>query len=233
MAARIVAAQPDTRIRENPQIVESCRLRRVALRIALGLGALALVLLVAAQLFLPRLVADGVEERLTEGGGEAEVSVEAVPAARLVFGDGDRIEVRGSDLVLDVEDRPDVLDRLDGFGEVDVDLERVEAGPFEVSSFELAGEGGGGYRLRSSAVTSGVELIEYGAGRLGGLAGPVAGFLTDDAPEEARRELPVELDMELRSADGEIEVVSGTGTVAGFDTGPVAEVITGAIVAQL
>jgi hypothetical protein len=205
----------------------------MAARIALALGALALALVVAAQIFLPGLIAGDVEDRLTEGGGTAEVTVEALPAARLLLGDGDRIEVRGSDLALDVEDRPDVLDRLDGFGEVDVALERVEAGPFEVESFFLVGEDGGSYRLRSSAVTSGVELIEYGADRLGGLAGPVAGFLTDDAPEEARRELPVELDMELRSDDGEIEVVSGSGTVAGFDTGPLAEIITGAIVSQL
>lgn len=205
----------------------------MALRIALALGAVVALLLVAAEIFLPGMVADGVEDRLTEGGGEAEVSVDALPAARLLFGDGDRIEVRGSDLVLDIEDRPDVLDRLDGFGEVDVSLEQVEAGPFSVASFVLAGEGGGVYRLRSNAVTSGAELLEYGADRLGGLAGPVVGFFADDVPEEARRELPIELDMELRSEDGEIEVVSGTGTVAGFDTGPLAEVITGAIVSQL
>ncbi len=205
----------------------------MALRIVLGAGAVVLVLLVAAQIFLPGLVADDVEERLTEGGGDAEVSIEAVPAARLLLGDGDRIEVRGSGLVLDVEDRPDVLDRLDGFAEVDVALERVEAGPFSVESFALAADGDGSYRLRSSAVTSGVELLEYGADRLGGLAGPIAGFFTDDVPEQAKRELPIELDMELRSSDGEIEVVSGTGTVAGFDTGPLAEIITGAIVSRL
>ena len=205
----------------------------MVLRIALGLGALALILLAAAQLFLPGLVEGDVEERLAEGGGEAEVSIEALPAARLLLGDGDRIEVRGSDLVLDVTQRTDVLDRLDGFGEVDVALERVEAGPFSVASFDLVGEGGGSYLLRSSATTSGVELLEYGAGSLGGIAGPVAGLFTDDVPEAARRKLPVELDMEMESEDGEIEVVSGSGTVAGYDTGPLAEIITGAIVSQL
>jgi hypothetical protein len=203
------------------------------MRVALALGAAGLLALVLAQIFLPGLVAGNVEERLTEGGGDAEVSIEAMPAARLLFGDGDRIEVRGSDLALDVEERPDVLDRLDGFGEVDVALERVEAGPFAVSSFVLVGEVDGTYSLRSSGVTSGVELIEYGADRLGGLAGPVADFFTDDVPEEARRKLPVELDMELRSEAGEIEVVAGTGTVAGFDTGPLAEIITAAIVSRL
>ena len=39
--------------------------------------------------------------------------------------------------------------------------------------------------------------------------------------------------MELRSDGGRVVVVSGGGTVAGFPTGPLAELITSAIVVRL
>ncbi len=39
--------------------------------------------------------------------------------------------------------------------------------------------------------------------------------------------------MEMESDDGGIRVVSGSGTVAGYPTGPLAQLITAAIVARL
>jgi hypothetical protein len=39
--------------------------------------------------------------------------------------------------------------------------------------------------------------------------------------------------MELTSEDGRIQVVSGGGTVAGVPTGPLAELITSAVVIRL
>ena len=202
-------------------------------RIGLALALLLVALLVAAQLLLPDRVAGGVEERLSEGGGSAEVSVEALPAARLLFGDGDRIEVRGSDLDLDVTEETEVLDRLDGFDEVDVLLEGVAAGPLDVDSFALTREGGDVYALRTTATTTGTELLEYGAETFAPLAGPLVGALTDEAPAAARERVPVELGMGLVSDDGRIEVVSGDGTIAGFDAGPLAEIVTAAVVSRL
>lgn len=203
-------------------------------RLGLLAGGALILALVVAQLVLPGRVESRVEERLTEGGGTAEVSVDAVPAALLLFGDGDRIEVRGSDLVLDVEEDRDVLGRLDGFGEVDISLDQMRAGPLDVATFVLERDGASLYSLRSQATTTGAELLEFGAGRLGGLAGAAAGVLSGQAPRVTGRRVPVVLDMKLRSApDGGIEVVSGTGTVAGFDTGPLAEMVTAAIVSQL
>jgi hypothetical protein len=205
----------------------------MAVRIALAVAAVVAVLLVAAQLLLPGRVADGIEDRLTEGGGSAEVAVEALPAATLVFGEGDRIEVRGSDLDLDVTEETEVLDRLDGFDEVDVALQGVVAGPLDVDDFVLAREGGDVYRLRTRATTTGTELLEYGAQTFAPLAGPIVGAFSDRAPAAARETVPVELDMELASDDGRIEVVSGGGTIAGFDAGPLAEIVTAAVVSRL
>lgn len=202
-------------------------------KLLLAVVAFLVLALVAIQLFLPGRVASDVEARLTEGGGEAAVEVEALPAARLFWSDGDRIEVRGSDLVLDVENDTAVLDRLDGFDQVDVALERVEAGPFAVERFELRRAGDGAYTLRSDATTSGTELLQFGAEELGPLAGPIAGFLGEQAPEETSEEFDVELDAQLESDDGRIEIVEGGGTVAGYDVGPLAELITAAVVSRL
>src|SRR5215210_6268534 len=88
---------------------------RPPILIGLVIAILATLLLIA-QLLLPRLGEGKIEDRLTQGGGEAEVSLEATPAARLLLGDGDRIQVRGSDLDLDLEsEEPEVLNKLDGF----------------------------------------------------------------------------------------------------------------------
>jgi hypothetical protein len=191
------------------------------------------VLLVAAQLFVPGIGERQIEDRLTEGGGDAEVTLNATPAARLLLGDGDRIEVRGSNLELDLEtEDPEVLDRLDGFGEVEVDLADFRAGPFEVSSFEMVRDGDGPYTVRSTSSTTPAELVGYGAGALGLAGGSILEFFTGRAPLGNRR-IPISVDMEMESDDGRIRVVSGSGTVAGYPTGPLAQFITAAIVVRL
>jgi len=202
----------------------------LAVRIGLGLATLLVLALIVAQIFLPGSIASGVEDRLTQGGGEASVEVDAVPAARLVFGDGDRIEVRGSGLHLDVEEDTRVLDGLDGFDEVDVSLTDVVAGPIDVASFELQRSGGGAYALTSRGTTS---IAALASGALGGFAGGLAEMFTGAAPDAAAEGIPIELDMELESDDGEIEITSGGGTVAGTDVGPLAEIITAAVVSRL
>jgi hypothetical protein len=206
--------------------------RRLALPLAVVLGALAVILGVS-QIVIPEVVEDDIAERLTEGGGSAEASVEALPAARLLFGEGDRIEVRGSELDLELTQDTEVFSRLDGFDEVDVALDEFRAGPFEVAGFALTRDGPGPYSLRASASTSGSDLLEYSASELGIDGAPLLGFFAGEAAAEADRRIPIDLDMELESEGGRVIVVSGGGTVAGFPTGPLAEVITSAIVVRL
>jgi hypothetical protein len=202
-------------------------------KIALGLVALVVAAVVVIQLTVPDEAESDIEARLTEGGGTASVEIESLPAVRLLWGDGDRIEVRGSNLVLDVENDTNVLDRLDGFDQVDVSLARVEAGPFELETFELRRQGSGAYTLRSDAITSGTELLDFGAENLGPIGGPIAGFLSDQAPEEASEEFLVELDAQLESNDGRIEITEGGGSIEGYEVGPLAEIITVAVVSRL
>jgi hypothetical protein len=191
------------------------------------------LLLALAQLFLAGIGERRIEDRLTENGGSADVRLSATPAARLLLGDGDRIEVRGSDLALDLEtEDPEVLKRLDGFDEVDVGLSEFRAGPFDVASFEMTRDGDGPYTVRSSSATTAADLVGYGADALGLGGGPLLRFFAGRAPLGDRR-IPIEVDMEMESDDGRISVVSGSGTVAGYPTGPLAQFITAAIVMRL
>lgn len=198
-----------------------------------GLIVAALAILVlAAQFVVPGIGEGQIEDRLTENGGSASAQLSATPAVRLLWGDGDRIEVTGSDLDLDLSENPEVFDRLDGFGDVDVSLSDFRAGPFDVTSFVLARDGDGPYAVRSVSSTTTAELVEFGADSLGLPGGGVLGFLASGAPG-SDRPIPIRVDMEMESDDGRVRVVSGRGTVAGFPTGPLAELITAAIVVRL
>lgn len=197
------------------------------------IAALTLLVLAASQLVIPPLVEHRIEGRLTDGGGGADVSVSALPAARLLLGHGERISVTGSGLDLALpEPGGSVFDRLDGFDRVDVSLRDFHAGPFSVSSFELTRAGASApYRLATRSDTTPAAIAQYGADRLGIPGAPLLGFATQNALGD--RPIPVALDMDLESEDGRIVVVSGGGTVDGYPTGPLAELITSAIVVRL
>ena len=99
----------------------------------------------------------------------------------------------------------------------------------------LSRDGADPYRLVSSGRTTASALADYGLESLGLPGAGLAGELLDGLLGESQSEqtVPVELDMELDSDDGRLQVVSGGGTVAGFDTGPLAGLITSAIIVQL
>jgi hypothetical protein len=79
------------------------------------IAGVAVFVLVASQVLIPGLGERRVEDRLTEGGGSAEVTLGAFPAARLLFSDGERFEVDARDLELDLEEEVEVFDSHDGF----------------------------------------------------------------------------------------------------------------------
>jgi hypothetical protein len=197
-------------------------------------AGIAVFVVVASQVLVPSLGERRVEDRLTEGGGAAEVTLGAFPAARLLFSDGERLEVEARDLELDLDEEVEVFDRLDGFSQVEVSVEDSVAGPFELDRFRLSRDGDGPYHLLSSATTTPSGLADVGleAVELPGesLADLIFGELLADADDAP---VPVELDLELTSDDGRVQVVSGGSTIAGFETGPLAELITSAVVVQL
>jgi hypothetical protein len=201
-------------------------------RIAIVALAVVVALLVIAQFVVPPWAEKRIEDRLTEGGGTADASVEAFPAALMIAGDGDSLEVTGSDLDLEVDPEEKVFDRLDGFDSVEIDLTEFQAGPFDVDTFALTRDGSGTYSMQSELTTTGSALLSYGAERLGVPGSSLLPLITGDNPE-ANAPIPVDLDMELESDDGRIIVTGGTGEVAGYPAGPLAELITAAIVVQI
>lgn len=196
--------------------------------------AVAALVAVAAvsQLVVPPLAENRIEDRLTERGGTAEVSLDAFPAARLLFGDGDHIEIRGSGLDLDLERETEIFDSLDGFDEVAVGLTDYRAGPFRVRTFELTRDGPKAtYHLVLAGSATAADIAVYGADRLGLIGGPLLGAIA--AQLTGNRPCPIDLDMQMRSEDGRVVVESGGGTVCRFPAGLLAQVITSAVVVQI
>ena len=198
------------------------------------IAALVLVALFGvSQLVIPSVAEHRIEDRLTDGGGTADVSLQAFPAARLLFGEGTKLSVSGSGLDLGLQQQSNVFDKLDGFDRVEVSLKQFHAGPFAVASFDLTRPAPSApYHLVSSTRTTPGDLAQYGASRLGLPGGPLLRFFTQQALGGSRP-IPIDLDMELRSDGGRVVVVSGGGTVAGYPTGPLAELITSTIAVRL
>ena len=211
------------------------------------LVAIALVLVAAAaagaQLAIPRIAQARVRERLTAGGGEAEVAIRALPATRLLRNEGQRIVVRGRGLVIGLASAetgpgapaassPPGLAALDGFTDVDIELVDFRTGPFAVAAFVLARSGPESYAMATRAKTTAAELAGFGLDRIGsppgaGLIGALAG------PAIGGREIAVAVEIELISEDGALRVGAGGGSIAGYPAGPLATTIAAAVARRL
>lgn len=193
------------------------------------------VTLALCQIVLPKLAERKVENRVEAAGGTAQVSVSAFPAPRLLLGDGDSLEVRGRGLTVDVSGRQSVLERLDGFDSVDVRLTNMDAGPLAVSSFSLErAEGEDRYRLRLDAETSPRDVAGFLGSQAGGLVGGVLGDLAAGGlPSGGAERLPLRVRAGVESRDGEVDVTSADGSVAGVPAGPLAEIVVQAVAREL
>jgi hypothetical protein len=201
--------------------------------LALILAGLALVALAITQIVVPKLAERRIGRRLTASGGIAEVAVIARPALRLLAAEGDLLRVRGSGMTIEMIGEGGGLTALDGFVIVEIELEEIVTGPFEVSRFELARSGRGApYRMRSLARTSGAELLGFGGEQLGVGAAARLGALARGAPL-GTRSFAVEAEVELSLAGGILEVTGGGGSIAGYPAGPVATAIAAAVARRL
>src|SRR3954451_12278391 len=198
-------------------------MRRIATLAIVGV----VVLLVAAQIALPRLAASRVGDRLTRGGGSADVHVSAFPAVRLLFTEGDsvRVRARGIELPL-VAPRGKALDQLDGFDDVDVRVTDATAGPFRLSAVSLERRGGDSpYHASVTGTVTGRDLATFAGGVVGGPLGGFFGGLTGGATPFGNAPVPLNLDAVLASDGGRVHAVSVQGTVAGIPAGPLVEAL--------
>ena len=203
-------------------------------RWGLVLAGIVVFLLVAGQILLPSFGERAIEDRLTANGGSADVTLGAVPAFRLFFGDGERFDVRARELELELDPEEPVLERLDGFASVNVSIADSQAGPIELESFEFAPRS-----LRSVSAHGGGAGVRHLADRLRGRGHRSSRPWRDrgrgDGPVRDRHRL--HRSHRLRHAAGERGRSSagrvGRRPVGGVPTGPLAELITNAVVIKL
>ena len=196
--------------------------------------AVVLLALVATQLLVPSYLERRAENRLTEGGGEAKVDIDALPALVLLFDRGARIEVRGERLDIPLEsERGAVFDDLDRFEEADVRLDRLTAGPLRITRFSLTRtDHDRPYTMAVSATATPAALGEYAGDQLGPFAGFLGGIAARLLPF-SNAPVPIELDAALESDDGLAIVTSVNGAVAGVPADPLVAALASAIAKRL
>jgi hypothetical protein len=204
-------------------------------RLALIPVGLLLVLLAASQLLLPPFLEGRVSDRLERGGGSADVSLKAVPAGRLLFHDGDELDVNGRGLRLELGGRGETLDRLDGFDEVHVRLTDADAEPLRVRRFALTrSESDRDYAVRMAGSTTPREVARFlGSQAAGSLGGTLGDLATELLPDGGEVRVPVDMEATVRSRNGRREVTSATGSVAGVPAGPLVQLVLDAVVRSL
>jgi hypothetical protein len=204
-------------------------------RYALIAAGVIVVALVVTEIVLPPILEDRIEDRLTKGGGTANVDLDAFPALRLFAYDGDRFALTGRGLDYPLDQREAVFEKLDGFDSVEVSLADLTAGPFTVERFDLSrSEGENSYRLVSTGSSSVARISGYLTSGLPPLvASLLAGATSGVTGPASEREIPFSVDAELESDDGNPVFVSGSGSVAGIPAGPLSALLAQTILSRL
>lgn len=199
-------------------------------RLAILATAIVLVLAIAGQIVAPRIAANRVRDRLTRGGGSAEVHIGAFPWPRLLFSEGDSVKVRGSGLALAlVTASTNVFGALDGFDDVDVQITDARAGPLRIGRFTLTRSGGdSAYDTTVTGTITARDLAAFTAGQAGGIVGGFLGGIAGALPF-GDQPLPVDLSAVLRSDGGRARAVTVSGSVAGLPAGPLVEALAVAL----
>jgi hypothetical protein len=99
------------------------------------------LLLVLAQVFLPRIAADRISSRLSRYGHVQSVSVTAWPAVELLWGHADSVRVRARSLNLAVPQTGHVLGEARGAHDIDMSAASVRVGPLVLSDVSLQKRG--------------------------------------------------------------------------------------------
>ncbi len=135
--------------------MKSERANRWRLKLLLSaVGAIGL-LLVLAQIFLPRLAASRVSSRVGRYGEVESVSVSAWPAVKLLWGSVDSVRVKAKSLALSPAQAAKLLWEARGTASMDVTAKRVQVGPLRVTDATLSKRGNA---LSAQAMTSEADV---------------------------------------------------------------------------
>ncbi len=107
----------------------------------MGLVGALVVLLVLAQLLLPRIAASVVSSRVGRYGKVESVSVHAWPAVKLLWGSVDSVHVRAKSLSMSPAQAAKLLWEAHHTTDMDVTSERVRVGPLQLSDATLSKHG--------------------------------------------------------------------------------------------
>ncbi len=110
-------------------------------RVGLALAAAAVLLLVAAQVFLPRIAASTISSRVGRYGKVLSVKVSSWPAVRLLWGSADSVQVSAADLRLTPSQSADLLWESRGAARIDVSAASVREGPLRLTQATLRKRG--------------------------------------------------------------------------------------------
>jgi hypothetical protein len=194
-------------------------------------AAVILVALVATQLAIPPIASNQIENRLTDDGGSASATVKALPALRLLFDDGDKIDVSARGVK--IPPGRGSLEKLDGFDEVKISLQSSAIGPFTTDRMLLSRpESADLYELAFRGSTTAADLSDFA---LQGLPAALSAAITAlvGSTRLGSGSIPVRLDASLASENGTARLVRGGGTVAGLPLGGIALSIVGAVVSRV
>ena len=158
--------------------------RRVV-RIALGLLAVAALVLVLAQIFLPGIAASRIRSRVARYGSVESVHVEAWPAIELLWGHADKVRVSARRLALTPAQTASLVAQASGAHELTASSQEVREGQLRLTDVQLLKHGSSLYGVAHLAAADvpaalpagvSVSLLESGRGRVrvrvgGGLFG--------------------------------------------------------------
>ncbi len=205
-------------------------------KVLLGVAAAVIVILLATQLVLPRVISGEVEKRLTQDGGDAKVSISALPALTLAGSRGRSIEITGSDLRYDLDERKErPFERLDGFARVNVDLRNLDAGAMRLSTFTLTrDERNEPYSLSMRGTSTPRDLAaELGSATGGTLGGLLGGLASGVLPGAGGGSVPLRLDATVGSDHGRPRIEEARATVAGVPAGRLTELVLRSVLDRL
>jgi hypothetical protein len=200
-------------------------------RISIVAVAALFVLAVAGQPIAPRIASRQIEKRLTKGGGSAHAVVHAAPWPRLLFKEGDSLNVQASGIAFPlISPTSTVLKDLDGFDDVSIHATDSTAGPFRLTRVSLERKGGdSSYQATVTGTITARDLATFSGSLMGGSLGGFLSGLAGGGLPFGDQPLPIDLQAVLRSDGGKPRAVTAQGTVAGLPAGPFVEALAQAL----